>query len=51
MNVSIYNAIGQLMYQTNNSTIDVSSFDNGIYLFRIITKDENTITKRIVISH
>ena len=51
--IELYNAIGERLYQlTNqqivNSTIDLSSFANGIYFIHVIC-DEGTIMKKITI--
>ncbi len=47
--VKIYNLSGQLVFQKtvinqfNNTQIDISEFNNGIYLFKVISEDQSTI--------
>lgn len=50
--IQIYSMIGQLIYQNNqpiaSEPIDMSTFDNGIYLLNI-TQGPQKITKKIVV--
>ena len=49
--IDIYNQIGVLVKTVNNtSSIDMSTFSNGIYLVRISTQNGFT-TKKIIVNH
>ena len=47
--VEIYNFVGQLMGVKSTKTIDVSSYNAGIYFFKIFDNNNNTVIKRIVV--
>lgn len=50
----IYNLSGQLIEskaKINNSFIDVSHYDSGFYLIKIITTQGNSVVKRVNITH
>lgn len=49
--ILVYNIVGQLIEETTSTIINTQSFDNGVYVFRIVTKDSNIVSKRIVIQH
>lgn len=52
--VEVYNSFGQKLATvegTENTTVDVASYENGVYLVRVITKEENVTTKKITIIH
>jgi len=48
--VEVYNFVGQLIEIKFTKTVDVSSFNSGIYFFKIFDTNSNTVTKRIVVS-
>ncbi len=52
LNVSIYNALGQLIKSSNDNSkrinIDLSDINNGIYFVRIVFNNQEVVTKRIV---
>lgn len=50
-NVSIFNMLGQLIETTEETTINTSSYENGLYVFRIKTEEGNIIVKRVEIAH
>ncbi len=47
--VEFYSVLGQLQKRSFDTTINVSDLANGIYLVKITTADEQSITKRIII--
>lgn len=49
--VEVYNIVGQMveMILGETSTVDVSAYNNGIYLFRIYDANDNVVTKRMII--
>ncbi|MDD4848311.1 MAG: C10 family peptidase [Bacteroidales bacterium] len=49
--VMIYNILGELMEITESSIIDVQGYENGIYIFRLMTKDGSIISQRLIIQH
>jgi len=51
-NLSIYDMLGKLVLQTNNTnnTIDVSTLKNGIYLVKITSDGNKTAIQKIVIN-
>ncbi|MDD4847440.1 MAG: C25 family cysteine peptidase [Bacteroidales bacterium] len=54
-NVMVYNVVGQLIEtiiveQNSSVAVNVSSYDAGIYIFRITTTDGTLISKRVVVS-
>lgn len=50
--VEIYNVVGQMVeVKTGNvTTIDVSAYNNGIYLFRVYDSNNNVATQRVMVS-
>lgn len=42
-NISIYNQVGQLLWNTSSTTIPVQQLPKGIYYLKIKTKEETTI--------
>jgi len=52
-NLSIYDMLGKLVLQTNNTnnTIDVSTLKNGIYLVKITSNSNQTTIQKIVINN
>ncbi len=47
--VVLYNVLGNSIIKTNNNFMDVSNLETGIYILRIITKDDRILSKRIII--
>ena len=50
--VEIYNMVGQMIEVKEGfvTTVDVSSYNNGLYLFKVYDANNNSITKRIMVS-
>jgi len=46
--VRIFNFVGQIIYQGNNSTINTSNFKSGVYIIKVET-DESSTTEKITI--
>jgi hypothetical protein len=46
--VSIYDINGRFLFQTNNSTIDISDLPSSIYLLKIVLDNGNIINRKIV---
>ncbi|MDC7999219.1 spondin domain-containing protein [Gilvibacter sediminis] len=51
--VSVYSALGQLVYQQNmngrtNLTMDLSNFKSGVYLVNMLTADGQTVVRKLV---
>jgi len=51
INVVLYNFLGNVVIKTNKNYIDVSNLNTGIYILRIITKDDRIFSKRIIIEN
>ena len=52
--VYMYNAMGQLVItldlsDENQSTIDVSGFNSGIYFMNVISQNGNSVLKKVVV--
>lgn len=50
---TIYNSIGQIVFSgsfISKTTVDVSSFSNGIYYIKLTGKDSRSSTKKLVVS-
>ena len=50
--IAIFNIIGKCVYTNENlgeTRTDLSGFENGVYLVRIITKDNELLTRKIVV--
>ena len=48
--VEVYNAVGQLIETTTANTVDVSSYNTGIYFFKIYDVGGNSVTKRVMVA-
>jgi hypothetical protein len=48
--VEIYNTIGQLIETKTVNSFDVSSYNTGIYFFKIYTTNNDKVTKRVVVT-
>jgi hypothetical protein len=46
--VSIYDINGRFLFQTNNSSIDISELPSSIYLLKIVLDNGNIINRKIV---
>ena len=52
--VEVYNSLGQKVATvegTENTAVNVASFDNGVYVVRVITNDGGITTKKVTIAH
>lgn len=52
--VEVYNSLGQKVATvegSENTAIDVTSFDNGVYVVRVITNEGGVTTKKVTIAH
>jgi hypothetical protein len=47
-NINIYNTLGKLIIKTKNNAINLSNFENGLYLFNIKLKNGKQVTKKII---
>jgi hypothetical protein len=48
--VEIYNPVGQLMETKTVKTFDVSTYNTGIYFFKVYDNNNNNVTKRVMIT-
>ena len=48
--VEIYNPIGQLIETTTDNTVVVSSYNTGVYLFKVYDGNGNSVTKRVMVA-
>lgn len=52
--VEVYNVLGQkvsMVEGTEKTTVDVTAFDNGVYVVRVVTNDGNVVTRKVTIVH
>ena len=52
--VEVYNSLGQKVATvegTENTAVDVTSFENGVYVVRVITNEGAVSTKKVTIAH
>ena len=52
--VEVYNSLGQKVITvegTENTAVDVASFENGVYVVRVITNDGAVSTQKVTIAH
>jgi hypothetical protein len=49
--VTIYNQFGQQVYCSQNPVVSTSSFDNGVYMVHLLTKNGKSGTEKVVIAH
>jgi len=47
-NINIYNTLGQLIIKTKNNIINLSNFENGLYLLNIKLENGKQLTKKII---
>ena len=51
--VEVYNSLGQKVASvegTENTAVNVASFENGVYVVRVIANDGNVVTKKVTIA-
>ena len=48
--VEVYNTVGQLIETKTVSTFDVSTYNTGIYLFKVYDANGNSVTKRVMVT-
>ena len=48
--VEIYNTVGQLMETKTDQSFDVSSYNTGIYFFKVYDAYNNSVTKRVMVA-
>ncbi len=52
--VEVYNSLGQKVISvegSENTAVDVASFEDGVYMVRVITNEGNVTTKKVTIAH
>ena len=52
--VEVYNSLGQKVLTvegSENTSVNVASFENGVYMVRVITNDGDVTTKKVTIAH
>ena len=52
--VEVYNSLGQNVLAvegSENTSVNVASFENGVYMVRVITNDGDVTTKKVTIAH
>ena len=47
--VEIYNVFGQLLQTAKTRVVDVSTFNAGVYFFKIFDIEWNNVSKRVVV--
>jgi len=47
--VEIYNIFGQLLQTAKTQIVDVSSFNAGVYFFKVFDVESNSMVKRVVV--
>ena len=50
LKVEIYNTIGQLIETKTVDTFDISSYNTGIYFFKVYNTNNNSVTKRVMVT-
>ncbi|MBQ2906777.1 MAG: T9SS type A sorting domain-containing protein, partial [Bacteroidales bacterium] len=50
--IAIYNSVGQLVnvVKSENNTVDMSSYDNGVYYFNIVDNAGQNSLQRVVVA-
>ena len=48
--VEVYNSVGQLIETKTVKTFDVSSYDAGLYFFKVYDTTNNSVTKRVMVA-
>jgi len=48
--VEVYNTVGQLIETKTVSTVDVSSYNVGVYFFKVYDTNNNSVTKRVMVA-
>ena len=52
--IEIYNSLGQKVSTidgSENQSVSVASFENGVYMVRVITNNGDVTTKKVTIAH
>ena len=55
--VEIYNSLGELVkildqnFSNNVCSIDVSHYENGLYVLKIVTFNNQVFTQKLIINH
>jgi hypothetical protein len=47
--VEIYNTVGQLLQVVSTKVVDVSSYNAGVYFFKIFDVNDNVVTRRVAV--
>ena len=47
--VEVFNTVGQLIVTTTENIVDVSSYNTGIYLFKVYDANGNSVTRRVMV--
>jgi hypothetical protein len=48
--VEVYNTVGQLVETRTVNIVDVSSYNTGVYFFKVYDSNNNSVTKRIMVT-
>lgn len=48
LNIEVYSLEGQKIFESKNNQINFKNFDSGIYFVRIIDKNYNIVTKKVI---
>jgi hypothetical protein len=48
--VEVYNTVGQLVETKTVNIVDVSSYNTGVYFFKVYDSNNNSVTKRIMVT-
>ena len=48
--VEVYNTVGQLVETKTTASFDVSSYNTGIYFFKVYDTNNNSVTKRVMVT-
>lgn len=48
IDVKIYNQLGQILKTSSLKTIDISNFNQGIYIVKVIDENSNTGIQKVI---
>jgi len=48
--VEVYNTVGQLVETKTDNVVDVSSYNTGVYLFKVYDAGGNSVAKRVMVT-
>ncbi|MCL2510994.1 MAG: choice-of-anchor J domain-containing protein [Bacteroidales bacterium] len=48
--VEVYNTVGQLVETRTINSVDVSTYNTGIYFFKVYDNNNNSVTKRVMVT-